>query len=94
MAAVEALSASEITKVGVVLTVALILIGLLLSIVITKLVGRIIVLGIVVVLAVLVWQQRGHVENQIDGNSCHPTFFGFHLDVPNSLAQKCQDVTK
>jgi hypothetical protein len=92
MAAVEALSFSDITKVGVVVIVALVLIGALLSIVITAIVGRIIVAVVVVVLAVLVWQQRGHVKDQIE--SCHPsaTFFGVHIDTPDSVQRKCHEI--
>jgi protein-S-isoprenylcysteine O-methyltransferase Ste14 len=93
MAAVEALSSSDITKVGIIVIVALVVIGALLSIVITAIVGRIIVLVVVVALAVLVWQQRGHVKDQIE--SCHPsaTFFGVHLDTPDSVQRKCHEVS-
>ena len=52
----------------------------------------IIVLVLVVVLAVLVWQQRTHVENSINNHSCHlnATFFGVHLDAPSSVQKACR----
>jgi hypothetical protein len=89
MSSVEALSSSDITKVGVIVIVALVLIGALLSIVITAIVGRIVVLVVVVALAVLVWQQRTHVKDRIE--SCHfsTTFFGVHLDAPQSVKDHC-----
>jgi protein-S-isoprenylcysteine O-methyltransferase Ste14 len=92
MAAVEALSSGDVTKVGVIVIVALVVIGVLLSIVISAIVGRIIVLVVVVGLAIVVWQQRTHVKHQIE--SCHPsaTFFGVHLDTPDSVQRKCSDV--
>jgi hypothetical protein len=87
---VEALSSTDLTKVGIIVTVALVVVGLLLSILITAIVGRLIVAVVVVVLAIFVWQQRSHVEDRIN-NACdqHATYFGFHLDVPDSVKQKC-----
>jgi protein-S-isoprenylcysteine O-methyltransferase Ste14 len=88
---VEALSSGDITKVGVIIIVALVLIGLLLSIVITALVGRIIILVVVVVAAIFVWQQRTHVRDQINAHKCdlNATFFGIHLDAPDSVKRAC-----
>jgi protein-S-isoprenylcysteine O-methyltransferase Ste14 len=95
MSSVEALNANDITKVGVIVIVALVVVGALLSIVITALIGRIIILVVVIVLGVFVWQQRTHVKDQINSHKCnlHATFFGFHLDAPNSVVQACQKNT-
>jgi protein-S-isoprenylcysteine O-methyltransferase Ste14 len=95
MAAVEALSSSDVTKVGIIVIVALVLIGALLSIVITAIVGRIIVLVVVVALAVLVWQQRTHIKNQVNSHKCdlNATFFGIHLDAPDSVKAACRNHT-
>jgi hypothetical protein len=92
MSGVEALNVQDVTKVGVIVIVALLVIGALLSIVITALIGRIIILVVVVVLAVLVWQQRGHVKDQINSHKCdlNATFFGVHLDAPDSVQQACR----
>ena len=92
MAAVEALSSSDVTKVGIIVIGAIVLIGALLSIVITAIVGRIIVLAVVIVAAVLVWQQRTHIKNQVNSHKCDlkATFFGIHLDAPDSVKQACR----
>ena len=92
MANVEALSSSDITKVGVIVIVALLLVGALLSIVITALIGRLVILVVVVVAGVLVWQQRTHVQDQINSHKCdlNATFFGVHLDAPESVKQRCR----
>jgi len=91
MSNLQALNADNITTVGVVVIVALVVIGLLLSIVITAIVGRIIVLAVVVVLAVLVWQQRGHIEDRVNSKVCdtNATFFGIHVDAPDSVRKAC-----
>ena len=93
MAAVEALSSSDITKVGIIVIVGLVVIGILLSIVITAVVGRIIVAVVVVVLAVLVWQQRTHIKNQVNAHKCdlNATFFGIHLDAPDNVKAACRN---
>jgi hypothetical protein len=86
---VEALDAGNITKIGVGVIIALVVIGILLSLVITAIVGRIIILVVVVVLGVFVWQQRSSIEDKISKQSCNLTFFGMHLDPPDSLKQHC-----
>jgi protein-S-isoprenylcysteine O-methyltransferase Ste14 len=88
-----ALNAADITKVGVVIIVALVVIGALLSIVITALVWRLVILAVVVALGIFVWQQRTHVKDQINAHTCnlHATFFGFHLDVPQSVVERCHN---
>jgi hypothetical protein len=86
---VEALDAGDITKIGVGVIIALVVIGILLSLVITAIVGRIIILVVVVVLAVWVWQQRSSIEDKIGKHQCSLTFFGMHLDPPDSLNKYC-----
>jgi protein-S-isoprenylcysteine O-methyltransferase Ste14 len=92
MSTVEALNANDVTKIGVIVIVALILIGVLLSIVITAVIGRVIVLVLVVVGAVLVWQQRTHIKDEVNKNKCNlsATFFGVHLNAPDSVKQACR----
>ncbi len=88
---VEALNAGNVTRVGVIIIVALVVLGALLSIIVTALLGRLLVIVVVVVLAIVVWQQRGHVENSFNAHKCDlsATFFGFHLDAPASVKQAC-----
>jgi hypothetical protein len=96
MSNVEALNAGNITKIGVIAIVALVVIGALLSIVITALIGRIIILVVVVVLGAFVWQQRGHVQDEFNKHKCdlNATFFGIHLDAPQSVKDVCVAQTK
>lgn len=90
VADVVALDSGNITKIGVIVIVALIVVGALLSIVITALVARVIIAVVVIGLAILVWQQRTHIKNQIDACKFGATFFGIHVDAPQSVAQHCQ----
>lgn len=89
MAYVGALDSGNITKIGVIVIIALVVVGALLSIVLTALVARVIILVVVVGLAILVWQQRTHIKDQID--SCHlgATFFGIHVSAPQSVKDAC-----
>jgi hypothetical protein len=95
MPTVEALSSQNITQIGLVVIGALVLIGVLLSVLITAIVGRLIMLTIVVALGILVWQQRTHIEDEINKNKCNlsATFFGVHLDAPASVKQACRTHT-
>jgi hypothetical protein len=48
------------------------------------------VVVVVVVLGVLVWQQRTHVKNQIDKCDLSVSFFGVDIDAPDSVVRECQ----
>ena len=84
-----ALSSDNITKVGLTIIIAVVLIGALLSIVITALVARIVILVLVIGIAVLVWQQRTHLKDKFDDCDLHATFFGVHFDAPQSVVDEC-----
>jgi hypothetical protein len=84
-----ALDAGDVTKIGIGAIVAIVVIGILLSMLITALIGRVIVLIVVVLLAVFVWVQRSSIEDKIHEHKCHFTFFGVHLDPPQSLQKYC-----
>jgi Flp pilus assembly protein TadB len=88
---VEALSTSDVTKIGIIAIVALVVIGALLSIVITAIVGRIVVVAVVIVLGVLVWQQRNHVKDQIDKCDLSVSFFGIDLKAPDDVVKACKN---
>jgi protein-S-isoprenylcysteine O-methyltransferase Ste14 len=92
MSSTEALNAGDVTRIGVIVIVVLVVVGALLSIVITALVGRLIILVVVVALGIFVWQQRSSVENSFTSKACnlHTTFFGIHLNPPDSVAQACR----
>jgi protein-S-isoprenylcysteine O-methyltransferase Ste14 len=85
-----ALGSENITKIGVVIIVALVVIGLLLSLLISALIARVIILVVVVGLAVLVWQQRTHIKNQVDNCHLGATFFGVHVNAPQSVVNQCR----
>jgi protein-S-isoprenylcysteine O-methyltransferase Ste14 len=90
MSSVEALSSGDITKVGVIVIVALVVIGVLLSLLITAVIARIIIVIVVVALSVVVWQQRTHIKDKFDKCDTRATFFGVHLDAPQSIKDKCR----
>ena len=67
-----------------------VVIGLLLSMIITKLIGRLIILIVVVALGAFVWQQRSSVLD----NVCKKqdlTFAGVHVKVPADVQAHCKD---
>jgi protein-S-isoprenylcysteine O-methyltransferase Ste14 len=86
-----ALNSDNITKIGIVIIVALVVIGALLSLVLTALVARIVILVVVIGLAVLVWQQRTHIKDQVDKCKLDATFFGVHISAPDSVQQQCNN---
>jgi protein-S-isoprenylcysteine O-methyltransferase Ste14 len=90
MSSVQALNSDDITKVGVIAIIALVVVGVLLSLLITAVIARIIIVVVVVGLSVLVWQQRTHIKDKFDKCDTQATFFGIHLDAPQSIKDKCQ----
>jgi hypothetical protein len=85
-----ALDSDQIGKIGIGLIVAIVLIGALLSLVITALFGRLIILLVVVALAVVVWQQRTSLRDKIDKCHLNGTFFGVHVSAPDNVVKACQ----
>lgn len=90
----EAISAGDITKIGVGLIVAVVVIGLVLTVVISAIIGRVIIVVIVIALGAFIWQQRSAVQDKINTyqhNACNfsATFFGVHLSAPDDLRQAC-----
>jgi hypothetical protein len=86
---VAALDAGDVTKLGVGVIVALIVVGLVIGALITALLARVVLAVVVVVLAVVVWQQRTSIEHRIGQHKCGFSFFGVHLDPPDSLKNVC-----
>jgi hypothetical protein len=102
MTSVQSLQTSDITKIGIGVIIALVVIGALLSLVITAIIGRLILLVIVVALAAFVWVQRGTVQDKVDDfknghvASCQfdKTFFGIHVKAPSKLVAECEQNLK
>jgi hypothetical protein len=69
-----------------------VVIGALLSFVLTALVARIVILVVVIGLAVLVWQQRTHLKEKFDDCDTQATFFGVHFDAPQSVTDRCLEL--
>jgi hypothetical protein len=90
------LDAGDVTKIGIGVIIALVVIGILVGLLITAIIGRVVIAVIVIGLAVFVWQQRSSVENKINHEKNHvcrsfdATFFGIHLDAPTSVKKKCR----
>jgi hypothetical protein len=91
MSTVSALDSTDIGKIGIGVIIALVVIGFLLSLIITAIVGRIIIAVIVIGLAIFVWQQRTSIENHV--KNCDKnvgTFVGVHVSVPQSAVDACK----
>ncbi|HJQ44601.1 MAG TPA: hypothetical protein VJ831_16035 [Jatrophihabitantaceae bacterium] len=87
---VQALDSDSIGKIGIGVIVALVVLGLLLSLIITAVVGRVIILIVVVGLGILVWQQRSSLQDKIDKCQLNATFFGVHVNAPDDVVKACQ----
>ncbi|MGH8959593.1 MAG: hypothetical protein ACRDWT_00040 [Jatrophihabitantaceae bacterium] len=92
MNSVAAIDSSDITKIGIGATVAVVVIGLLLSMIITALVARVVILVIVVLLGVFIWQQRSVIEDHVKKCQLNMSYFGVHVDAPKSVQDRCHQV--
>jgi len=89
MTSVTALDSSQITKIGVGVIIGLVLVGALLSLIITAIVGRVIILVVVVALGALVWQQRTVIEDHVKKCQLNMTFLGIHVNAPKDVREHC-----
>ncbi|HET6876853.1 MAG TPA: hypothetical protein VFH38_04940 [Jatrophihabitans sp.] len=92
MGMVQAISASDITKIGIGVIVAIVVIGVLLGMLITAIIGRVLIAIVVIGLGAFVWQQRSTVQDAIDSHVCPPrlSFFSVHIDAPDALKHYCR----
>ncbi|SOD71598.1 hypothetical protein SAMN05892883_1097 [Jatrophihabitans sp. GAS493] len=84
-----ALDTSQAQKLGIGVIVGVILLGLLLSFVVTAVVGRIIILALVVGAGLFIWHQREDIAAA--ARKCDATFLGVHL-TPTDPQIKAQCV--
>jgi uncharacterized metal-binding protein len=84
-----ALNSDQIGKLGIGIIIAMVVLGFLLSLVITAIVGRLVILLVVVVLAVVVWQQRTEIKNKVADCKLNGTFFGVHVSAPKDVISAC-----
>jgi len=87
-----ALDVDQAKTIGLGAVVAIIVLGLLASLIISAIVGRIIALALTIGLGLLVWNQRANIEDA--AKKCDAKFFGYHLTIndPNLMAQ-CKQLT-
>lgn len=94
MSSIAALDSNQIGKVGLGVIVAFVVIGALLSMVITAIVGRVLILVVVVAVGVFVWQQRAEIQDHVKNCNLKMTFAGIHIDAPQSVQQQCANLQK
>ena len=94
MSSALALDSSQITKIGVITIIALVVIGFVLSLIITAVIGRIIIVVVVVALGVLVWQQRSSIQDHVKKCELDMSFLGVHVDAPKDVHEHCQSITR
>lgn len=87
----SAFSTDQARTVGIFVIAVIIVAGVLLSFVFTKLVARLILGAIVVGLGIFTWTQRDAIN--ADAKDCRATFFGIHLTPSNAaLQQHCEQI--
>jgi hypothetical protein len=93
----DALDSSQVQNVGLGAIVVIVLLGLLLARLVTKMFLRVIVLVVAIALAVVVYQQRGRVADAVadTGKRCEATFFGIHVQPDDPTVRKaCEQAGK
>ena len=86
-----AFSTDQAKTLGIVAIAVIILGGALVSFVVTKLMGRLIVAAVVVALGIFVWTQRDAIDSA--AKKCDATFFGVHLTPSDAaLKEHCQQI--
>jgi hypothetical protein len=89
----SAFSTDQAKAVGIFAIAVIILAGVLLTFVFTKLTARLILGAIVVGLGIFVWTQRDAID--ADAKKCDATFFGIHLTPSNAaLKQHCAQINR
>jgi flagellar motor component MotA len=91
--AAHALDTDQAKTIGIVVIIAVVLIGAVVSAIITALIGRIVVIVVVLLIAAFVWTQRSSISSA--AKNCDASFFGIHLTPSNpTLKQHCQDISR
>ena len=87
----EAFSTDQAKAVAIGAIVVVVVAGALLSFVVTKITGRLIVAAVVVGLGIFVWTQRADIEDSV--KKCKtPTLFGIHLTPSKAVTEHCQQI--
>lgn len=90
MSTVEALQSSDVNKVGVGLIIAVVVVGILVLLAVGALIARIIVLLVILGLGLVIWQQRGVVQDRI--KNCHlgTSYLGIKVQAPDDIIAQCK----
>ncbi len=87
----DAFSTDQAKAVAIGAIIVVVVAGALLSFVVTKITGRLIVAAVVVGLGIFVWTQRADIESA--AKKCDAKFFGIHLTPSNeTIKQHCQQI--
>ena len=89
MHSLSGLNSDQIGKIGIGAIIAVVVIGLLLGMIISAIVGRILILVIVVALGAYIWQQRASIEDHVHKCDLNMSFFGVHVNAPANVVQQC-----
>ncbi len=85
------LQSDDLTSIGVGVIAVLVVLGFLISFVLTKVIARILILVVVAGLGFWVWQQRTAIEDKVKDKACGEySFFGIHVDHPAEVKQACK----
>ena len=88
-----AFNTDQAKTVGIFALGVIIVAGVLLSFVFTKLISRLVIAAIIVGLGIFTWTQRDAIDH--DAQKCDATFFGIHLVPSNAeLRQHCEQLTR
>ena len=84
-----ALDTGQAETIAVLVIVGIVVVGALISFIITRILWRVAVVVVMVVLASIVYRQRASIESA--AKNCTATFFGAHLTPSNQALRKhCQ----
>ena len=91
MSTVADVNVDDITKISSGIILGLVVIGGILFLAISAMLVRLVIVIVVIGLGIAIWLQREHVTSEISKKECNlnATYFGFHLDAPNSVKQAC-----
>jgi hypothetical protein len=88
-----AFSTDQAKAVGIFALAVIVVAGVLLSFVFTKLTSRLVLAVIIVGLGIFTWTQRDAIDGA--AKKCDATFFGVHLTPSNAdLKRHCEQITR
>jgi hypothetical protein len=87
----HAFSTDQAKTLGIFVIAVVLVAGVLLSLLFTKVASRLVVAVVVVGLGIFIWTQRDAIDN--DAKKCDAKFLGVHLTPSSStLKQHCQQL--